>query len=103
MREKELVSALVELKVNDAKIGPMLSKTGSFERYEKANKTSPNFMNPNSALSVRNASKEQLSRNVSQDTNLTLESPLLHGNTIKVMDESIEQQRVNLQTPQITT
>ena len=34
LREKQLVSALVELKVNDAKIGPLLSKKNSFERCE---------------------------------------------------------------------
>ena len=100
MREKELVSALVELKVNDAKIGPLLNK--SFEKCDKANRTSPNFMPANSPLTVHNASKEQLSRTLSNDTSLTLETPM-NGSTIKVMDESVEQKPYNIKTPEIIT
>lgn len=58
MRDKELVNALVKLKVHDAKIGPLLNKSSSVKKHELSLRTSPNFMlNPDSALSVRDASK----------------------------------------------
>ena len=54
LRDKELIDALVELKVNDQKLGPMLSKSNSVKKYETAHRTSPNFMlNPESALTLR--------------------------------------------------
>ena len=101
------MEALVDLKVNDAKIAPHPNVVESIvERHSpEPQGGSPKAVRKKSPLHWE--SKSKMTRNLSQASKVTLESPL-NLNTIKITDEGDRDQNrfdthVTLQTPDLTT
>ena len=104
IKEKLIVEALVDLKVNDAKIAPHPNVAESIvERHSPDG--SPKSARKKSPL--HKTSNLELTRNLSQGSKVTLESPL-NLNTIKITDEGdrvqeVYESNVTLTTPDLQT